>query len=204
MTLVKICGLTTPPDIEAAVEAGADLLGFIMVPQSPRYIGADRSVVEAAPAHIKKVLVCRDIEEGTGTWAQSFDIVQFYDAPVGRYPLKAERLWRAVRVKGAETLDEMAVLNGEVGAWVLDAWSPQQLGGTGETFQWDLAVEISRRFPQKLVLAGGLNPDNVAQAVRTVKPWAVDVSSGVEASPGKKDYGRLRAFVQAVRDADPA
>jgi len=105
---------------------------------------------------------------------------------------------KAFRVRGPETLEAMRQYHTE--AYLLDAWSAGQLGGTGERFDWELAV-AAQGLGRPIFLAGGLTPDNVAEAIRRVRPYAVDVSSGVEASPGKKDHGKVAAFIQAAKSA---
>jgi phosphoribosylanthranilate isomerase len=106
---------------------------------------------------------------------------------------------KAFRVRGAETLQEIPRYHTE--AYLLDAFSSATFGGTGEKFNWDLAVE-AQKFGKPIFLAGGLTPDNVAEAVRKVRPFGVDVSSGVESAPGKKDHAKVKAFIAAVREAD--
>jgi phosphoribosylanthranilate isomerase len=105
---------------------------------------------------------------------------------------------KAFRIRNADSLRELT--DYKTDAWLLDAYSPDKAGGTGETFNWDLAVE-ARRLGRPIFLAGGLTPQNVAEAVRRVEPYAVDVSSGVEAAPGRKDHAKVRAFIEAAKGA---
>src|SRR6185437_7027858 len=130
------------------------------------------------------------------------DAVQFYDWQADGFIPCGLRIIPAIRVSDAGTLDSVAARRLKCHALLLDAYHPGKLGGSGETFNWELAVEAKRRFGKPIILAGGLTPDNVEEAIATVRPYAVDVSSGVEAEPGRKDHAKLKAFLQAVRRAD--
>ena len=212
MTRIKICGLTNVEDARLAVELGADALGFIFVPNTPRYIG-DKIIgatfpLDFAPPYVSKVYVCQKITH-EDHHKIFFDTIQFYendlenDSPNGFQP-DAHRFVQAFRVKEESTLEEIAagLKRLRPDALLLDTFHKDKLGGSGAAFDWKLAVEAKRRFDLPIVLAGGLTPDNVADAIRTVQPYAVDVSSGVEAEPGHKDPDKLRAFIHAVRRAD--
>ena len=202
-TWIKICGITRLADAQAAVEAGADAVGFVLT-ESPRRIAPEdaRRIGRVLPTHVLRVGVFVDelpTEVMRAVTAADVDRVQVHGLPD---PLLGElygaRLLRAFRVRDEGVLD--AVRDSTADTFLLDAWSPDAPGGTGRTFDWDLAVRA--RAHGRLILAGGLNPGNVAEAVRRVRPWGVDVSTGVEEAPGRKDPGRIRAFVAAVRDAD--
>lgn len=203
MTHVKICGVTNVPDAIASVEAGADLIGLNFWPGSPRRceIDAARAIVDAVGARARLVGVFVDVDAAeirrvladTGIeWAQ----LHGHEPPEALSPL-LPRAYKALRV-GSEGVDAIA---GQYGGRhiLLDAKVPGMVGGTGATFEWELARGIANE--RELLLAGGLTPDNVVDAVRAVRPWAVDVASGVESAPGVKDHARVRAFVDAARSA---
>jgi phosphoribosylanthranilate isomerase len=207
MTRVKICGLTNPEDALVAAEAGADLLGFIFYPPSPRSVTPERAgwVVEAvqrASLAVRFVGVFVDEEPGTVRQIAArcdLDYAQLHgtEPPEMVATLMDEGLSiiKAFRVRDGTSLAEIERYRAT--AYLLDTYVPGQPGGTGHTFDWELAVPARRHGP--VVLAGGLTPDNVAQAVRMVHPWGVDVASGVEAAPGCKDHDRLRRFITAAK-----
>jgi phosphoribosylanthranilate isomerase len=207
VTRIKICGITNVEDARAAVDYGAHALGFILVPESPRFISdVDRlfETVRSVPPFVGRVGVLRDaaslqelpFEESD----ELFDTFQLYDTTF--WPANGEaRLVFAVRVSDRASLDAIDPTI-EWDAILLDTYHKDKLGGSGETFNWDLAVEAKERFGRPIILAGGLTPENVGDAIATVRPYAVDVSSGVEAEPGRKDHAKLRAFIRAVRDTD--
>jgi phosphoribosylanthranilate isomerase len=207
-TRIKICGITNVEDMRAAVDYGADALGFVRVPGSPRYVDDAALMALAEPfPFVAKVILVRTPEEAAGIDTR-FGTVQHYAEREGEQAWRREawRYVRAFRIRDEASLVEMERYPYAEGisAYHLDAYHPEKLGGSGKTFDWELAIEAQRRLPdRRIILAGGLTPDNVGDAVRTVRPYAVDVSSGVEgAVPGRKDHARLRAFIAAVRDAD--
>ena len=201
---VKICGITNLPDGLAAAEAGADAIGFIFSEQSPRRVALETAagIIRALPPFIVKVgvfvnaptdLVYRAIG-GCG-----LSLLQFHGDETPEYCLQFGLMsMKAFRIRDAESLRALSAYRTD--AWLLDAFSADKPGGTGERFNWDLAVQ-AQGLGRPIFLAGGLTPENVGDAIRKVKPYAVDVSSGVEAAPGKKDPAKVRAFIQAVRDA---
>lgn len=204
-TRVKICGITNLADAQAAVEAGADALGFIFYEKSPRRmtISAVAKISKQLPPFIMRVGIFVNAPEELVTRAIGecgLGLLQFHgDEPpefCTRFGLMS---MKAFRLRDAESLKELPKYPTE--AWLLDAYSAENLGGTGEKFNWDLAVE-AQKFGKPVFLAGGLTPENVAAAVRKVQPFGVDVSSGVESSPGKKDHARVRAFIVNVRHAE--
>lgn len=203
VTRIKICGITNREDAEAAVEFGADALGFIFVPDTPRYVG-DRAaeLTRDLPPFIARVAVCADAEQARAVPTE-FDTLQLYSGETDR---PGARFIRAFRIRDASSLDEIALMlasaHSRPQALQLDAYHPGKLGGSGVAFNWDLAIEAKGRFGPPIVLAGGLTPENVAEAVRAVRPYAVDVSSGVEAEPGRKDHTKLRNFIEAIRAED--
>ena len=202
LTQVKICGITNVEDALAAVEYGADMLGFIGVPESPRFVTPAQFLEIAAvlPPSFPTVIVVNRPENGANYPAK---LVQHYDEPIDDIPESRPRI-RAFRVKDENSLEELRAYSAPVHALLLDAYSPTVLGGSGHTFPWDLAIRARSLTQIPIMLAGGLTPDNVAAAVAGVHPIAVDVSSGVEASPGVKDHAKLKAFIDAVRAQDLA
>jgi phosphoribosylanthranilate isomerase len=207
-TRIKICGITNQEDARAAIEYGADALGFILVSESPRYIG-DKTTLQTLladlPPFVSTVGVCRTPAQVGNEFNHAFDTVQFYERDGYNSQDGAGRhLIHAFRIRDAASLEAIAgeLETFRLDAILLDTYHKDKLGGSGETFNWELAVEAKRRFDRPIILAGGLTPDNVEEAIRTVRPYAVDVSSGVEAEPGRKDHAKLKAFFQAVRRAD--
>lgn len=202
MTRVKICGITRAEDARAAAAAGATVIGMVFWPGSPRAVDREtaRRVVSALPAGVPAigVFVNQPVEEINAAIdaAGLFGVQLHGDEPV-------EMIARIRRpVVRALSLDDVAMIDAlppEVTV-LLDAADPVKRGGTGQTIDWAAAREIARRRP--IVLAGGLTPENVEHAIEAVRPYAVDVSSGVEASPGIKDRARMAAFIDAVRRAD--
>jgi len=207
MTKVKICGLTRREDALAAAEAGADLLGFIAVPGSPRYLDTqqyfDLACWKPLPPFIQCVLVVQkpgDEEEYCPDYTQHYEDTPEASCATGF----AHKRIRAFRMRGEESLAEIAAYPDPVGAIHLDTYHPSHLGGSGETFDWSLAVRAKALTDRPVILAGGLTPENVQDALQAVRPYAVDVASGVEASPGVKDHAKIKAFVRAVREWDLA
>jgi phosphoribosylanthranilate isomerase len=207
MTRVKVCGITNWEDAQAAVEFGANALGFIFA-QSPRRMEPDeaRRIVERLPPFVTPVAVFADerleaIRECMSRTCCS--AVQLHGSEPPFY-LEALSDWttiKALRVRTAGDLENL-VPYGEAGAYLLDAYVPGKPGGTGATFDWSVLAGV--KFKKPVILAGGLTPDNLAAALTTVKPYAVDVVSGIEASPGKKDHEKMRRFIQIVRAFDAA
>jgi phosphoribosylanthranilate isomerase len=204
-TKVKICGITNLADAQAAVAAGADALGFNFYEKSPRHIPLKEAseITRQLPPFIMRVgvfvnasadFILRAIRESGPT------LLQFHgDEPPEFCSQFGLMSMKAFRVRGPETLNEIPKYKTE--AWLLDAFSSATYGGSGEKFNWDLAVE-AQKFGKPIFLAGGLTPENVAQAIHQVHPFGVDVSSGVESAPGKKDQAKIKAFITAVRGAE--
>ena len=205
---VKICGITNLADARAAIAAGADALGFVFVPGTPRFIAPDLAgeIVRELPPFIARVGLFVDAE--TRTVAEvlvrsGMDTLQFHgeETPdLVRQFRRAVKVMKAFRVRGEETLMRLSAYADAVDAILLDAYVAGAHGGTGAQFDWKLAVQ-ARDLGRPLVLAGGLTPANVAEAVRTVRPYGVDVSSGVESAPGRKDPAKLAEFVRAAKSA---
>lgn len=203
MTKVKICGIRTVADALAAKEAGADLIGFNFYPKSPRYIDVGG---------------CRDIMSVMRRYGHITYVGVFVNASVPEIRATLETCGLSLaQLHGEETAEMLKALDGkafkafrgvpaspdgfargDAPALLVDASVKGAYGGTGVTADWNRAAELAKQYP--LLLAGGLTPENVAEAVRQVKPWGVDVASGVETSPGLKDTGKMKAFVKAILD----
>ncbi|MBA2378887.1 MAG: phosphoribosylanthranilate isomerase, partial [Blastocatellia bacterium] len=206
MTRVKICGITTVNDALSAAEIGADELGFNFYSLSPRHISADAAaeITRQLPSHIQKIGVfvnasINDIAHIATT--AKLDAVQLHGDETPGYIEKLRRLTecgviKSLRVSGSLNVEDILAFCAD--AILLDAYSPAARGGTGETFDWDLAANLCGVIP-KLYLAGGLSPENVPDAIRKVRPFAVDVCSGVESSPGNKDAAKIKDFIESAR-----
>ncbi len=201
MIRVKICGITNRDDALHAVEAGADALGFVFHAASPRGISPEEAagIIASLPPFVQAVglFVNADIDFVNETSDLCrLDIVQLHgDEPPDFCDLVSRRVIKVFRVKNITSLDPMKEYR--VAGYLLDAWSPGAYGGTGIAFNWEVA-EIAKQYGP-IILAGGLTPDNVRQAVERVNPFGVDVSSGVESSPGKKDPAKVQAFIRHAK-----
>ena len=204
MVKVKVCGITNPEDARVALEAGADALGFNFYARSPRYITPEdaRRIIGALPASLLCVGVFVNETDAETVMSKSqaagVAAVQLHgdESPEYCAALGGHRIIKALRVREDFAPEQAARF--QVESILLDAYSPHARGGTGETFDWELARR-TREFVAQLYLAGGLTPENVASAIAAVRPFAVDVCSGVELAPGRKDAVRMRAFLAAVR-----
>lgn len=202
MTKIKICGNTRAEDVQLAVELGADLLGFIFT-RSKRQVRVDeiKAVIAQVPAGVERVGVFIDeTPEQIGEVAQTCGLtaIQVYRPLTEKDRSLGLLLLPAFRVQDGEDLSSIRFENGDHP--LFDTWVEDAIGGTGRAWAWTQAKSVAGRYP--VIVSGGLTPDNVDGAVRELHPWAVDVCSGVEAEPGRKDPAKLRAFVQAVRRAD--
>jgi phosphoribosylanthranilate isomerase len=201
---VKICGITSVADAEAAVEAGADALGLMFFPGSKRYISLETAheIAGHLPPHIIRTGVFADPNPSdvfAAIQRCQLNLLQFHSAETPEFCLQFGIMtMKAFRIQNSDSL--IALGNYNTDAFLLDSCVAGKQGGTGETFDWNLALE-AKKFGKPIFLAGGLTPQNVADAVRKVSPFAVDVSSGVEQSPGKKDARKMQDFVAAVRGA---
>jgi phosphoribosylanthranilate isomerase len=186
-----------------AADAGADALGFIGVPGTARYVTPDvyGKISEIVPLFVKRVVVVHRPEDADEYLAE---YVQHYADTTDKSRFRRGAQWRirAFRMRDAQTLQELADYPDAVGAVLLDAYHKEHLGGSGETFDWDLAAQAKRLTERPVLLAGGLTPGNVQQALEAVRPYGVDVSSGVEDRPGVKDPTKVQAFIRAVREWD--
>lgn len=213
---VKICGITNTEDALVATEAGADYLGFILYPRSPRYVDSGTvrhigaAVREAGHSEVQfvGVFVNSPADEIAAVLdAACLDWAQLHgDEPPEALATLAGRAYKALRPASLDQALAAAAAYGappdQRPALLIDAYHPQHYGGTGQPGDWALAAAVVARDPG-LLLAGGLTPDNVAAAIAAVHPWGVDVSSGVERSPGRKDHDLVRRFLAAVRAAEP-
>jgi len=204
MTRVKMCGITNLRDALSAVELGADALGFVFA-ESPREISIKKAerIIERLPPLITTVGVFVNempkvvIETAIKC---SLDVLQFHGEELPGYFFNffLGKIIKAFRIKDKSSLRRLPQYK-MVDAYLLDAYLPGKRGGSGKTFNWDLALE-AKKYKQPIILSGGLTPQNVREAILKVKPYAVDVSSGVEKEPGKKDYRKMKKFIKAVLD----
>jgi phosphoribosylanthranilate isomerase len=203
-TRVKICGVTNVADALAAVEAGADALGFNFYEKSPRFVSLKTAaeISKNLPPFVMRVGVFVDAPEYfilRAIGESNLTMLQFHGDETPEFCTQFGLMsMKAFRIRDEKSLAELPKYETE--AYLLDAYSAEARGGTGEKFNWDLAVG-AQKFGKPIFLAGGLTPENVADAVEKVQPFGVDVSSGVESAPGKKDAAKIRAFIQAVRQA---
>lgn len=204
MTRIKICGITRVEDGLAAARAGADAIGLVFVAKSPRHVTPERAheIARALPPFVSTVAL---FVNPTVAQVEAVlkiarpDVLQFHgEEPPAFCRAFGVPYLKAFRVRPGVDLLQSAAAYGDAQGWLLDAWSEAAHGGTGERFDWDL---IPDDLPRPLVLAGGLAPGNVADAVRATRPWAVDVSSGVEAGKGIKDAALIAAFIKEARNA---
>jgi phosphoribosylanthranilate isomerase len=202
MIRIKICGITNLEDALLAAELGADALGFIFYPKSPRKVEpeAARSIIAQLPPFVAsvgvfvdaEVAVVKELAAGVG-----LDWVQLHGRESPDYCRNlGRRVIKGFRIQDEKSLMELEPYRDVVQAFLLDTYKKGQVGGTGESFEWRLARE-AKNFG-RIILAGGLTARNVAQAIATALPAAVDAASGTEAAPGKKDPAKLRAFFEAV------
>ena len=199
--MVKICGITRVDDAVFATELGASAVGFVFFPQSPRYIDPKTAgeITSALPSHVVRVGVFVDEDESTVldiVREAGLTAVQLHGTENQNYidRLGGLRVIKAVRI--GPDFDETTLADFSAVTFLVDAYSPVAKGGTGLTIDWNVANRL--RQYGRIILAGGLNASNVREAVETAYPWGVDVSSGVEVSPGVKDHDKLRAFIHAL------
>ncbi|HET6466140.1 MAG TPA: phosphoribosylanthranilate isomerase [Nitrospiria bacterium] len=200
---VKICGIMNVHDALAAAEFGADAVGFVLYRSSPRYtdLKTIKNIIAQLPPFVTTVGVFANAEEReilSTVNECGLDVIQLQgDEPADLCRRLGSRVIKAIRIRDKFSLNRMIPY--KVRAFVLDTFRDGQLGGTGETFDWNLAME-AKKFG-KIILAGGLTPDNIQQAVEQVRPYGVDVSSGVEERVGKKDLTKLKRFIELAKQA---
>lgn len=203
-TRIKICGITSVADGVAAAEAGADMIGLMFYERSPRHVSfaTASEISRALSPFIVKVGVFVNPDEETVMRAIGecgVSLLQFHGEEAPSFCAQFGTMsMKAFRIKDADSL--LALPNYPTDAYLLDAYSPEAHGGTGAKFNWDLAIE-AKQHGKPIFLAGGLTSENVAEAVRKVQPFGVDVSSGVESAPGKKDAAKVRVFIAAAKNA---
>ncbi len=203
-TRVKICGITRPADAHAAAHAGADAIGLVFYPPSPRYVGVERAleIRDALPPFVQTVALfvnpdAAQVAQVIGRLRPS--MLQFHGEETPRFCEEFGLPYvKACRVKAGVDLLEYLRPFSRAAAWLFDS-HVAEYGGVGESFDWSLVPDRPER---PLILSGGLAPDNVARAIGRVKPWGVDVSSGVESAKGIKDAAKIVAFITEVRNAD--
>lgn len=204
MTRIKICGITHLTDALTAVDAGADALGFVFVPDTPRFVKSDQvaAIIAELPPFITTVgiFASRNAEIIKTTLDQCrLDAVQIHADVTPEFCRNLDKkVIKVVRVKDESSLSILS--NYDVNAFLLDTYVEGKMGGTGKVFDWNLALQAKNYG--RIIVAGGLNPDNVAQAVRHVKPYGVDVGSGVESGPGHKAPDKIRKFIDAVKSVE--
>ncbi|MEW6676046.1 MAG: phosphoribosylanthranilate isomerase [Nitrospirota bacterium] len=199
---VKICGITNLDDAMAAANFGADALGFVFFKGSPRYISPDDAgaIIRRLPSFITTVGVF--VNENTDRIEEiikltGIDVVQLHGDESPEMCNISRRIIKAIRVKSLNSLDPLKNYKDRVSAFLLDTFTPDIFGGTGQIFNWDIATD-AKQFG-RIILAGGLTPDNITEAVRRVTPYGVDVSSGVEAEKGKKDRKKMKLFIEKAK-----
>lgn len=204
-TRIKICGITRTEDAQAAARLGADAIGFVFHPASPRYVAPDRAaaIADALPAFVTTVGLFVDAQESdirSVLATVPLDLLQFHGAESPALCARFGRPWiKAIAMAPGVDLLQSAADYARSRGLLVDAFVPGLHGGTGTRADWSA---IPASLPLPIILAGGLTPDNVGEAIRVVRPWAVDVSSGVERGKGVKDHEKMAAFIRGVRDAD--
>jgi phosphoribosylanthranilate isomerase len=203
--LIKICGITRESDARAAVNCGTDAIGINFFAGSPRYVTKEQGAVITRNVGDRVLKVGLFVDADAGFVREvlvrvPLDILQFHGSEnqdfCSRFGLP---FWKTLRVKEAAGLPEKIAAYPDAAGILLDTWHPTSMGGTGEAFDWSILDGLD--MAQKLILAGGLKPDNVRAAINKTRPWAVDVSSGVETSPGIKSAELMQQFIEEVRCA---
>ena len=203
-TRVKICGITRCEDAQLVVDAGVDAIGLVFYEKSPRFVSIEfaAEISQIIPAFVSRVALFKDAEQQmieSVLEQVEIDLIQFHGSETADYCEQFNRPYiKAIGMKGAEHDVRFLLANVEkyqsAKALLLDGHAPGEAGGTGESFDWASIAAVDK----PIVLAGGLTPDNVKQAIDLVHPFAVDVSSGVESSPGIKDKDKVAAFMQQI------
>lgn len=203
-TRIKICGITRREDAFEAVSCGVDALGLVFYQPSPRYVSINQAqyVIQSLPAFVSKVGLFVDAraDEVTNTLSKvDLDYLQFHGDEDETYCTQFSKPYiKALRIKAETDIVEIISQYKSAAAILIDAWHPNLAGGTGETFDWSLLQDLPKDNIPAIILAGGLDQGNVKEAVQLLKPYAVDVSSGVEDSPGIKVAEKIRNFVYEV------
>ena len=209
-TRVKMCGITSIEAMQQAVMAGADAIGLVFYEKSPRHVSLDqaREIVAAMPAFVTSVALFVDasvdfVEEVIKV--TGVDLLQFHGQESTDFCQNFQRPYiKAVRMQAETDLKALAQTYSSSQGLLLDAYKKGVPGGTGETFNWQwITPQMRGKLPLPIILAGGLNPSNIVQAIKTVQPWAVDVSGGIERAPGQKSIEKIHQFMQAVQSTVP-
>jgi len=205
MVEVKICGITNISDAYMAVECGAEALGFIFYPKSQRYVVPEKAkeIIQKLPYKIIKVgvFVNQEIQEVKEIAKFcGLNLIQLHGDESHEYcsQFPISSLIKAVSPRVEEDIRKLKYYS--VRAFLVDEREPGHYGGTGKNSDWRLAIKVKEAYP--LILAGGLNKENIREAIETVRPQAVDINSGVEISPGKKDHNKIREVIEIVRETD--
>jgi len=204
MTKIKICGITNSDDAFAAINYGADALGFVFYPESPRAIIPDeaKKIISSLPPFITTIGVFVDISKKELEEIASYsgiDVIQLHGSEPPEYCNFDNKVIKAIRVKELSDLEPLNRYK-NISTFLLDTYSQDIIGGTGQIFNWEIAVE-AKRFG-RIILAGGLTPENIEEAVKFVQPYAVDVASGVEGTKkGIKDHKKLQLFIERAKNA---
>ena len=206
---VKICGITNLEDAQAVAKAGADLIGFNFYSKSPRFIEPERARDIAAGLRadgrapkMVGVFVNKSLEQVRAIIELvKFDFVQLHGTESASM-VRELRACKSLRPRNMEeanaaVAEYSSAAKGNAPAFIVDAYDPKQFGGTGTRADWDIAAMIAQQYP--ILLAGGLSSENVSDAIRSVRPWGVDVASGVERAPGLKDHAKVRAFIENAK-----
>jgi phosphoribosylanthranilate isomerase len=206
---IKICGICSRPDLEQVCALGPDAVGFIFWPKSKRYVRPEQMAawLPSIPESIKKVGVfvepTADDLEAIARECQ-LDAVQIHqtsnDWKIDRPLYHGLEIWLSPKMEENVAPSVLQAVSPEPSVLLADAFDPNTIGGTGVVGDWDAAAQMKQALGKPLMLAGGLNPENVAEAIETVDPWGVDVSSGVEKEPGVKNIRKVKKFISSVRD----
>jgi phosphoribosylanthranilate isomerase len=207
MLRIKICGLTTPQDAEAAIQFGADALGFNFFPGSRRYVGSKTAWISALPENVEKIAIVVNpgwTEAKAIAGLQGITALQLHGMETPGFCKRLReagiRFEKALPIGSIDSLNNVADFSTRT--ILLDSSSSGEFGGSGRGFPWEIARRFIDANPAlQVILAGGLTPENVGSAIAAVRPFGVDVTTGVESVPGRKDHGRLRAFIAAARAA---
>ena len=207
-TRIKVCGMRELGEVAGVVAAGVDAIGLIFVEQSPRYIDPERAreIVASLPPFVDAVGVFVDQEAAAVNEIVRYcglTMVQLHGAESPAYCAEVNcRVMKVFRVRKSLTREDLAPYADKVSGFLFDTFQEKMAGGTGQTFDWNLLEKLAP--PRPVVLAGGLTPENVGEAIRQARPFAVDLNSGVEFAPGRKDLDKVRAAVAQVAAADAA
>jgi len=205
MVKVKICGITNLEDAKVAAEAGADALGFVFYKKSPRYIKPEKAgaIIKQLPERLRKVGVFVNAQEKTikdiAKWSR-LDILQFHgdESPEFCHKFKGYKVIKAFRIK--DKTDLAKILKYKTFAYLFDTFVKSKVGGTGKIFDWKIIKRIMDKINRPVFLSGGLTKDNVKEAIKTLRPAWVDVSSSVEIKPGKKDHKKVKEFIKEIKN----